>query len=114
MLEVFRHAGFAIAAEAFADRLYEPDGTLRAVSTTTRLSAIQPKQGSKPSASPHAAQSSLAAEKKFQSTRKPSASTATLPAPAKLPPPSPKPFVRPAFRSSRYDRRAFVTRTRLS
>jgi len=30
MLEVFRHAGFAIAAEAFADRLYEPDGTLRA------------------------------------------------------------------------------------
>jgi len=29
MLEVFREAGFAVAAEAFADRLYEPDGTLR-------------------------------------------------------------------------------------
>jgi 5-oxoprolinase (ATP-hydrolysing) subunit A len=29
MLEVFREAGFAIAAEAFADRRYEPDGTLR-------------------------------------------------------------------------------------
>ena len=30
MLEVFRREGFAVAAEAFADRLYEPDGTLRA------------------------------------------------------------------------------------
>jgi len=29
MLEVFTQAGFAIAAEAFADRRYEPDGTLR-------------------------------------------------------------------------------------
>jgi len=29
MLEVFREAGFAIVAEAFADRRYEPDGTLR-------------------------------------------------------------------------------------
>jgi UPF0271 protein len=29
MLDVFRKAGFAIAAEAFADRRYEPDGTLR-------------------------------------------------------------------------------------
>jgi UPF0271 protein len=29
MLEVFRNAGFAVAAEAFADRRYEPDGTLR-------------------------------------------------------------------------------------
>jgi UPF0271 protein len=29
MLEVFRGAGFAVAAEAFADRRYEPDGTLR-------------------------------------------------------------------------------------
>ncbi len=29
MLEVFREAGFDIAAEAFADRRYEPDGTLR-------------------------------------------------------------------------------------
>jgi UPF0271 protein len=29
MLEVFREAGFAVAAEAFADRQYEPDGTLR-------------------------------------------------------------------------------------
>ena len=30
MLDEFRRAGFAVAAEAFADRLYEPDGTLRA------------------------------------------------------------------------------------
>lgn len=30
MLEVFRREGFTVAAEAFADRLYEPDGTLRA------------------------------------------------------------------------------------
>ncbi len=30
MLDVFREAGFAAAAEAFADRCYEPDGTLRA------------------------------------------------------------------------------------
>ena len=29
MLEVFRNAGFPVAAEAFADRRYEPDGTLR-------------------------------------------------------------------------------------
>jgi UPF0271 protein len=29
MLEVFRAAGFTVAAEAFADRRYEPDGTLR-------------------------------------------------------------------------------------
>jgi len=29
MLDVFREAGFVIAAEAFADRRYEPDGTLR-------------------------------------------------------------------------------------
>ena len=29
MLDVFREAGFAAAAEAFADRRYEPDGTLR-------------------------------------------------------------------------------------
>jgi 5-oxoprolinase (ATP-hydrolysing) subunit A len=29
MLEVFRQAGFLVAAEAFADRRYEPDGTLR-------------------------------------------------------------------------------------
>jgi UPF0271 protein len=29
MLEVFREAGFSVAAEAFADRRYEPDGTLR-------------------------------------------------------------------------------------
>src|SRR6266852_3187344 len=28
MLDVFREAGFAVAAEAFADRRYEPDGTL--------------------------------------------------------------------------------------
>ena len=29
MLDVFRGKGFAVAAEAFADRRYEPDGTLR-------------------------------------------------------------------------------------
>jgi UPF0271 protein len=29
MLDVFRDAGFAVAAEAFADRRYEPDGSLR-------------------------------------------------------------------------------------
>jgi UPF0271 protein len=29
MLEQFREAGFPVAAEAFADRRYEPDGTLR-------------------------------------------------------------------------------------
>jgi len=29
MLEVFREVGFPVAAEAFADRRYEPDGTLR-------------------------------------------------------------------------------------
>ena len=29
MLEVFREAGFAVAAEAFADRRYESDGSLR-------------------------------------------------------------------------------------
>ena len=29
MLGVFRQAGFRVAAEAFADRCYEPDGTLR-------------------------------------------------------------------------------------
>ena len=29
MLEVFRGQGFSVAAEAFADRVYEPDGTLR-------------------------------------------------------------------------------------
>jgi 5-oxoprolinase (ATP-hydrolysing) subunit A len=29
MLDAFRESGFAVAAEAFADRRYEPDGTLR-------------------------------------------------------------------------------------
>jgi UPF0271 protein len=29
MLDIFREAGFAVAAEAFADRRYEPDGKLR-------------------------------------------------------------------------------------
>jgi UPF0271 protein len=29
MLDVFKNAGFEVAAEAFADRRYEPDGTLR-------------------------------------------------------------------------------------
>ena len=29
MLDVFRKGGFPVAAEAFADRRYEPDGTLR-------------------------------------------------------------------------------------
>jgi UPF0271 protein len=30
MLDVFREAGFTVAPEAFADRRYEPDGSLRA------------------------------------------------------------------------------------
>ena len=29
MLGVFEDEGFVVAAEAFPDRLYEPDGTLR-------------------------------------------------------------------------------------
>ena len=29
MLDLWREMGFAVAAEAFADRRYEPDGTLR-------------------------------------------------------------------------------------
>lgn len=29
MLDIFRDAGYAVAAEAFADRRYEPDGSLR-------------------------------------------------------------------------------------
>ena len=29
MLDVFREAGFTVAAEGFADRRYDPDGTLR-------------------------------------------------------------------------------------
>jgi UPF0271 protein len=29
MLDVFGESGFRVAAEAFADRRYEPDGTLR-------------------------------------------------------------------------------------
>ena len=37
MLEVFREAGFAVAAEAFADRRYETDGTLRSRKFTDAL-----------------------------------------------------------------------------
>jgi UPF0271 protein len=37
MLEVFRAAGFRVAAEAFADRRYEADGTLRARSLPDAL-----------------------------------------------------------------------------
>jgi UPF0271 protein len=37
MLQVFRDAGFAVAAEAFADRRYEPDGTLRSRKLTDAL-----------------------------------------------------------------------------
>jgi len=37
MLDVFREAGFAVAAEAFADRRYEPDGTLRSRKFTDAL-----------------------------------------------------------------------------
>jgi len=36
MLDVFRDAGFRVADEGFADRKYEPDGTLRSRSLTTR------------------------------------------------------------------------------
>ena len=37
MLDVWREQGFAIAAEAFADRRYEPDGSLRARSFPNAL-----------------------------------------------------------------------------
>ncbi len=37
MLDVFGDAGFAVAAEAFADRRYEPDGTLRSRSLADAL-----------------------------------------------------------------------------
>src|SRR5881409_855517 len=37
MLDVFREAGFAVAAEAFADRRYEADGTLRSRKFTDAL-----------------------------------------------------------------------------
>lgn len=37
MLDVFREAGFEVAAEAFADRRYEPDGTLRSRKFTDAL-----------------------------------------------------------------------------
>ncbi len=37
MLETFRGAGFAVAAEAFADRRYEPDGSLRSRKFTDAL-----------------------------------------------------------------------------
>lgn len=37
MLDVFRDAGFTVAAEAFADRRYEADGTLRARRHTDAL-----------------------------------------------------------------------------
>jgi UPF0271 protein len=37
MLDVFRGAGFAVAAEAFADRRYEPNGSLRSRKFTDAL-----------------------------------------------------------------------------
>jgi UPF0271 protein len=37
MLDVFRDAGFAVAAEAFADRRYEPDGRLRSRKSSDAL-----------------------------------------------------------------------------
>ncbi|MGB2633510.1 MAG: 5-oxoprolinase subunit PxpA [Candidatus Acidiferrum sp.] len=37
MLEEFRSAGFSVAAEAFADRRYEPDGSLRSRKFTDAL-----------------------------------------------------------------------------
>ena len=37
MLDVFRDAGFSVAAEAFADRRYEPNGTLRSRKFTDAL-----------------------------------------------------------------------------
>ena len=40
MLDVFTEAGFPVAAEAFADRRYEADGTLRARKFDDALIAI--------------------------------------------------------------------------
>jgi UPF0271 protein len=37
MLDVWREMGLAVAAEAFADRRYEPDGTLRSRKFTDAL-----------------------------------------------------------------------------
>jgi len=37
MRDVFRDAGFSVAAEAFADRRYEPNGTLRSRKFTDAL-----------------------------------------------------------------------------
>jgi 5-oxoprolinase (ATP-hydrolysing) subunit A len=45
MLEVFREAGFAVAAEAFADRRYEPDGSLRSRKFPDALISIPDEAG---------------------------------------------------------------------
>jgi UPF0271 protein len=45
MLDVFREAGFRVAAEAFADRKYEPDGTLRSRKFEDALIRVPEKAG---------------------------------------------------------------------
>jgi UPF0271 protein len=45
MLDVFRDAGFRVAAEAFADRQYEPDGTLRSRKFEDALIRVPEKAG---------------------------------------------------------------------
>jgi 5-oxoprolinase (ATP-hydrolysing) subunit A len=45
MLDVFRDAGFATAAEAFADRRYEPNGTLRSRKHEDALIRDPPEAG---------------------------------------------------------------------
>jgi len=45
MLEVFREAGFAVAAEAFADRRYEADGSLRSRKFPDALISIPDEAG---------------------------------------------------------------------
>jgi UPF0271 protein len=45
MLDVFREAGFKVAAEAFADRQYEPDGTLRSRKFEDALIRVPEKAG---------------------------------------------------------------------
>jgi len=45
MLETFREEGFAVAAEAFADRRYEPDGSLRSRKFPDALISVPEEAG---------------------------------------------------------------------
>jgi len=47
MLDVFREAGFAVAAEAFADRRYEQDGSLRSRSRFDDALILDPAEASR-------------------------------------------------------------------